>query len=570
MLARLSIRNIAIIESVEIEFGEGLNIITGETGAGKSILITSVGLILGNRITDPILRTGAQTGFIEAVFILSDISFVESTLENAGIELEPELIIKRTFSETGKNRHFVNGCSVSLSFLKELGSRLVDIHGQYDHQTLLHPENQLNVLDEYAKTTSFRTLMQEKYVALHDIGVEIEKISSAEKERAERAEFLKFQKNEIDEAGLTGVDEEALKKRQELLKSAEARSSLAGAAYQALYGEEGACLEKLATVLAALEEIEKHDSTLHGKTEELRAAFFAIEDISRFLREYFDQVTCLPEELMEIENKTSTLQSLKRKYGHSVEDILLKRDEIGAELDALGSAAGRKEALEKQCATPKKEIEEISTSLAEKREKAARHFKKEVERELRELKMGKVIFDVVFAYKEDPGSFVRLNGKPVFIHSKGIGQMGFFFSPNEGEENRPLSKIASGGELSRVMLALKKVLAEKDKTPVLIFDEIDTGISGGTAEIVGRKIKEVASCHQVFCITHLPQIASRGKNHFLIRKDVIDGKTKTRTDEISGQERVQEIARMAGGVEITDTTLKHAREMITRGAAGSS
>lgn len=566
MLKELRIKNYAIIDELNIEFKPGLNILTGETGAGKSIIIESLGLILGERASDEMIRSGEDSAQIEAVFDISKMKRIKETLLESGIEQEDEeLIIRRQVSRSGKNRSYVNGNIINLSGLKNIGDMLVDIHGQHEHQTLLHPENHCAVLDSFGDTEQLKDKCREGYQNFKNLQREMDDLINKERERIQRIDLLTFQREEIDKAELKPGEDGELKKEKNLLQNAEKLHQKATEAYDILYSSDGAVTEKLNAVITDISEINKIDSTMERVLENGRGVLFQVEDIALKIRDYMEKIEFNPNRLSEIDDRLAEISSLKRKYGSTIEDILKYRKQLDDDLLTLSRSQERKDTLSAEIESLKKELEKLYIELAEKREKAAEKFESQMEKELKELKMDKVRFNVNFSYEGDDSSFVKYKGKPVKIFPEGIGKIEFFFSPNIGEDLKPLSKIASGGEISRVMLSIKNILAFADSIPVMVFDEVDAGIGGGVAEVVGEKLKKVSKGRQVFCITHLPQIASRADAHFQITKNVSGGRTVTSVREISADDRVEEIARMAGGKVITEAARRHAEEMIKKG-----
>jgi DNA repair protein RecN (Recombination protein N) len=565
MLKELRIKNYAIIDELNLDFKPGLNILTGETGAGKSIIIESLGLILGERASDEAIRSGEDSASVEAVFDISQIKNIREILNKSGIETEDdEIIIRRQISRSGKNRSYINGNTVNLSSLKDIGNMLVDVHGQHEHQTLLYPENHSTVLDLFGNTLHLREKCREGYSSLQSLQIEMNDLINKERERVQRIDLLNFQKEEIDKAELKTGEDEEIKKEKNLLQNAERLHRYAAESYDILYSSEGSVTEKLNNIITAISELSKIDSETERFLNEGKEALFQIEDLAVRIRDYTDKIEFNPDRLSEIDDRLAEITALKRKYGASIEDILNYRKKIDEELEALSKNQERMDGLSAEIERLKKDLEKIATELASQREKASDRFESLIEKELKELKMEKVRFKVNFSYDDDDKSFIKYKGKSVKLFPEGIGKIEFFFSPNVGEDLKPLSKIASGGELSRVMLSIKNILTNKDYIPVLIFDEVDAGIGGGVADVVGEKLKKVSKGRQVFCITHLPQIASRADSHFQITKKASGGRTITTVMELEDEERIEEIARMAGGKVITDTARRHAEEMIIK------
>ena len=567
MIKEIRIRNFAIIENLAVTFDKGLNVLTGETGAGKSIIIDALNLLLGGRADTDSIRSGEANAFVEAVFDITDPITRDLVLES-GIEMEEgELLVKRQISNTGKNRCLLNDSPVTVSTLAKIGDRLVDLHGQHDHQTLLHPEVHVELLDLYGKCKSIR---DEFAGSFSDYQAQTKKLHSMkmdEQELLQKQEFLSFQLKEIDEAHLSEEEEEEVKTERNKLKHAgQIREGLQKS--QALLNDEGGSIvENLGQVLKELESVLNIDPELSETVERSRSAFYELEEVVESIRSYDRSLEFNPGRLEEIEDRLAEINGLKRKYGNDIAEILKRREEIAEELEQLASNEENMKALEDELKKKEMVIAKLAIELAEKRETAAKTLTKCVEKELKELSMGNVQLDVRFDYPADDEGFILFRKKRMKPTPTGLGSLEFLFSPNQGEELRPLAKIASGGELSRVMLALKSILNDQDTVPVMIFDEVDTGIGGRVAEKVGTKLQKVSNTKQVFCITHLPQIAGMAFSHFRVEKEVKGKRTRSTIRQLEQEERVEELARMSSGEKITDASLEHAREMLRPGNA---
>ena len=567
MIKEIRIRNFAIIENLAVSFEKGLNVLTGETGAGKSIIIDALNLLLGGRADTDSIRSGETNAFVEAVFEVTDLKTRDLILES-GIEMEEgELLVKRQISNTGKNRCLLNNCPVTVSTLSKIGDRLVDLHGQHDHQTLLHPEVHVELLDLYGKCKIIRDEFAENFSNHQAQTKKLRSMKMDEQELLQKQEFLSFQLKEIDEAHLSDEEEEEIKAERNKLKHAgQIREGLQKS--QALLTDEsGSIIENLGQELKELEAVQNIDPGLSEPVERSRSAFYELEEVVESLRNYDRSLEFNPSRLEEIEDRLAEISGLKRKYGNDIAKILKRREKIAEELEQLASNEEKMKALEDDLKQQEKVLSKLGTQLAEKRESAAKNLTRSVEKELKELSMGNVQLGVRFDYPPDPDGFIlfrkeKMKGTPI-----GLGSLEFLFSPNPGEELRPLAKIASGGELSRVMLALKSILNDQDTVPVMIFDEVDTGIGGGVAEKVGTKLQKVANTKQVFCITHLPQIAGMAFSHFRVEKEVKGKRTRSTIRQLEHEERVEELARMSSGKNITDASLEHAREMLRPGSA---
>ena len=562
MLKELMIKNFAIIDNLNVEFTSGLTALTGETGAGKSIIIDALNLILGGRADSNFIRTGESSATVESVFEIANTQTLD-ILSELGINANNgEVVLRRTISNTGKNRCLVNDCTVTVGVLARLGNRLVDIHGQHDHQALLNPEIHVDLLDLYGKTMDERNEFSKKYFEYLEDLRKIEDLRSKESDRMQREDLLRFQINEIDKANLSLGEEDLLKSEKNKLQYAEKIHGSVKLVLNLIAEKEGAVLDELGVAQRELESLPSLDPELGKQAERAQSAFCEIEELIEELRDYAHKIEFNPSRLEEIEDRLSEINGLKRKYGGDSALVLDHREKISNELDTLSCFQENMEKVQKDIKLHQTALSKISVILAEKREKTASVFKKNVEKELCDLGMKDVKLKVQFNYEEGDTNFVNFRDQKVKLNSTGLGSIEFLFSPNLGEDLKPLVKIASGGELSRLMLALKSNLNKQDTIPVMVFDEVDTGIGGKIAEVVGNKLKKIAVEKQVFCITHLPQIAGKAISHFVVFKTVREKRTYSGIRELSEHERVEEIARMSGGEKITETTLRHAREMI--------
>lgn len=581
MLKELKIHNFATIEDLTVAFHPGLNVLTGETGAGKSIIIDALNLILGGRADTDSIRTGEDSSTVEALFEVRDPQTLQ-LLNDSGIEMQDELlVIKRILSHGDKSRAYLNGGNATVSNLAKIGDRLVDIHGQHDHQTLLHPENHVELLDLHGKTMEKRLEFAAAYSEYQAQVLELEKMIQSERDRLQREDLLSFQVKEIDQANLVADEEDNLKTERNRLRHSEKLHQAIDRAQNLITEADGSILELLGTVNNELAPLAKIDPALEKQVERGRTAYYEIQELAEELRDYIRSIEFSPSRLEEIEDRVAEINGLKRKYGADIAQVLAYREKIAAELASITSYQERLAALKEDLRRRETQVGKLAIALAEKREEAAVELKKKVEKELRDLNMKHVQFGVRFDYGQAPadtngsdpsasavsdsgapGGFTTFRKLKVKFSSTGLGAIEFLFSPNPGEDLRPLAKIISGGELSRVMLALKTILNEQDTIPVLIFDEVDAGIGGKVAEKTGSKLKKLAEHKQVFCITHLPQIAGMAETHYRVQKDVSGKRTRTEIVELDYDQRVEEIARMSGGEKITEATLKYAKEMI--------
>ena len=554
MLTDLSIKNVAIIDTLHVAFHPGLTVLTGETGAGKSIIIDAVNLVLGERATSDLIRTGADEASVEAVFDLTDAPAAVAALAEMGIDSDGELLVKRTLSRAGKNRVFLNGSPATLGVLAESTRQLVNIYGQHESQTLLKTDNHLELLDDFAglaeRVASFRAL----YDDYQDATAALQRLAEGEREAVRRLDLLSFQCEEIAKAALKPGDDEALEQERQLLAHAERLLAVSQGGYDILYGGEGALLGQLRRVLQSVSEIRGIDATLAPVVESLESGYATLEDAALTLRDYAGRIEADPERLAAIDDQLDLIGRLKKKYGGTIEEILAYKREIDAELSLLSDREGSMAALQERRDRAAAALRSHGAELTRQRQAAAERLAAAMTGELQQLAMANARFTVQLAAVDEP----RPNG---------FDRAEFMFAPNPGEAPKSLARIASGGELSRLMLALKQVHPQSD-VPTLIFDEVDTGIGGATSALVGQKLQRVAQGQQVLCITHLPQVAAGGDHHLRVEKRVQDGRTSTAVVLLDAEERTRELARMLGGVTITDTTLAHARELISQSRPG--
>jgi DNA repair protein RecN (Recombination protein N) len=548
MLTDLSITNIAIIDKLHLTLRPGLTVLTGETGAGKSIIIDAVGLIMGGRASVDLIRSGLDEATVEAIFDISDRPEVQQCLEVAGLEAGPELLVKRTISRSGKNRIFINGGMATLALLTDVSARLINIYGQHESQTLLRTDNQLALLDAFAGTATLREEFAGIFRSHTTICERLENLDTQEREAARRLDLLAFQSDEIAAANLKTGEEEELEEQRQILASAGKLSSVSGEAFEVLYGGDGAILGQLRRISASIREIASIDHGLADLAAALEEAYLQLEDSAISLRDYTTRVESDPAALQQADDRLDQIGRLKRKYGATVEEVLSFKLQIDAELEELRGREHDRQNLESERDSLMEQLRSSGADLTARRTTHVAKLKRSLETEAHQLAMKGAIVEPALEPLPEP-------------RSTGFERVEFLFSPNPGEPPRPLAKIASGGELSRLMLAFKQVLPEGD-VPTLVFDEVDTGISGATSELVGRKLKNVAARQQVLCITHLPQVASFADQHLRVEKQVKDGRTTTGITVLDRTERTREIARMLAGEKITDSALTHAAEML--------
>ena len=562
MLSLLKIRNIALIDELEIEFAGGLNLLTGETGSGKSIIVDSLGALTGERVSSDLIKEGTTQAQIEGLFAVRTNNELRATFEESGIEAdeadEIDLIVRRELSATGKNRIFVNNQLVTQAFLKRIGAFLVDIHGQGEQTTLFNPSNHLEILDEYANLKAERARVAEHYRAMAQIRSEIESLREDEAQKLQLVDILQFQVDEIGRAKLQPGEDEALEEEKRRLSNVEKLSSLSDESYALLYENEEATVATLEKVVKRVAELAEYESSFAEYAESLATAQAVLEDLAFAVRDFRNSLEYSPERLEEIENRLAEIARLKRKYGGSIEAILAHFAESEERLRNIETAELREEELRRELKKRRDEYLKGASDLHAKREKAARKFEKETEANLKAVALEKARFEVRI---DAPGDLSEEASDRAFT-AKGFDAVEFYFSANVGESPKPLARVASGGEASRLMLILKTTAKMKDGEKAVVFDEIDTGIGGRVAEAVGLKLKELAKTQQVLCVTHQPQVASLADQHYLVQKETVKNRTEVRVRELSEAEQIEEIARMLAGERITDTARQHAREMI--------
>jgi DNA repair protein RecN (Recombination protein N) len=565
MLKELSIRNFAIIDDLHIDFSDGLTILSGETGAGKSIILNAVNLLLGSRASAELVRTGAESAELEALFQISSTSSVAQIMSANGYDPGEGLLIRRLISRSDSNRVYVNGRLATIGLLTAITENLASISGQHVHQGLLKEDQHLLILDQFGSLTARRRKVTDDYHQILPLIDKLNRLNSTRQRQDEHRKLLAFQRNEITAAGLAPGEDAELEQERLRLKNAEALYQTVHSSIEELYGASGSVIERLSEVKKNLETAGRIDSQLKTKAETLASASFQIEDLTDELRSHLNLIQMDDQRLEAVEERLDVLNKLKRKYGGSLEAVSSQLETIEAELSEVENIGKQIEKLEEQLIKLHDQLARRALKLSQKRNETAKDLARKVVEELGSLKMSQTEFKaVLYPLAADEKTNPYLTAKNYCMTESGIDRASFMIAPNPGEELKPLASIASGGELSRVVLALKAILAESDAVETIVFDEVDAGIGGGTAEVVGRKLSDLARHHQIICITHLPQIAKFGEHHFSISKHVDDGRTKTAIQPLSREDRTKEIARMLGGEKITQTTLDHARELLGR------
>lgn len=566
MLVQLHIENYALVEHVLVEFGAGFNVLTGETGAGKSLIIGALGLALGQRAHTDMLSADAKPTLVEALFDLNAYPHLPDTLTALGLRVtEPTLLLKRVLTKSG-SRCYINTQLATVALLQQTGQYLVDILGQHQQQTLRQSEQQLAWLDSFGKLHDDRAAYREAYQRYHALLQAYRQLRQDAQQRQQRLELLQFQLQEIDQAQLQPGEDERLAQERHLLLNAERLYALAQDGYSTLYGDEPSALSLVAAALDKLVHLTSLDPSQQALHADLQQSYYVIEEVARSLHAYGTQMDVDPRRLQSVEDRLAEIARLQRKYGPTIAAILAHADTLRAEQQRWEQHGTQLAGLTTELAQARQTLHALALTLSDKRQAAAARFAQAVQRELRELNMANTVFEVAHSVRQQAQGEVQVGDRRVALGVDGMDEIEYRFSPNPGQAPRPIARIASGGELSRLMLALKSLLAREDHIPTLIFDEVDAGIGGKTARIVGEKLRHIAQAHQVLCITHLPQIASHGELHYRIAKSVHASHTTTDIQPLSFAERVEEIARMSGGTDITETTRKHAHEMLTHRA----
>ncbi len=566
MLAELQIRNFAIIDELSVSFNPGLTVITGETGAGKSILVNAVNLLLGSRGSADLIRSGTQEAMVAGLF-----NFTDEAPEILAKFKGPEVLVKRNLSTTGRNRVYINGQMATVGLLADLCRGLVSVSGQHEHQLFLEPEAHLDIIDRFGGLEKKRKAYEETFSELKRVRGELRRLRRQALERREKEELRRFQLKEIDSGRIQMDEEVQLGEERERLRHVDSLQHGASTAHQLLYSESGAVLEEVFQCQKILADLSRLDDTLKPVAETLEGIRHQVEDVSLILRDYSQKIQADPARLEWVEDRLHTLRGLMRKYGGSTRAVLEHADRLRQELEATENAEVEIGAKEEALESIGQQTLSEALELSKDRRKTANRFSRAVEKSLVSLDMPNCRFEVRFDLEEGSaaaGTFgastesVRID--EYLLDERGVDRAAFFFSANPGEEVRPMAKIASGGELSRIVLALKELMARESVHETLIFDEVDAGIGGRTADRVGQRLRALSRKHQVVCITHLPQIACYGKYHFVVRKSTRRSRTITAMKELAEKERVEEIARMLGGARISAKTRAHASEMLTQ------
>ncbi len=571
MLKTLLIKNYALIEEIGVEFESGLNIITGETGAGKSILIDALSLVLGGRANSDVIRRGADKAVVEALFGMSGNKRVKDLIQGQDLEVGHELILRREISAKGHNRCFVNDTPVTLSLMQAVGDLLVDLHGQHDHQSLLRVETHIDLLDDFGGLSGLREEYAASYDRLTQSFTELEELQARERQLRERKDLYEFQIQEIDAMMPQRGEEEALETELRILENSEKLFEATSHLHQVLYEGEQAVYDQLVLARNQLEDLSRIDKTFDDVKNECASAVAIVSEVAKFIQSYNSKIEFNPERLEQIRDRLGKLSLLKKKYGGSVDAIIEHREKIGQEFALAENFEGEMKKLKERIEGERRTCSAAAQRLSAKRREHVGRIDNSVVAELAKLGISNARFDV----KVENRLMGKTNGSPQPLRAyvklgrefyeatpKGIDMVEFHISTNLGEDLKPLVKVASGGEISRIMLALKTILAKSERLPLLIFDEIDVGVSGRIALAVGKSLKSLSQFHQVIAITHLPQIAGLADTHFVVEKLEREKRTRTRLRKLELEERVEEVAKLMSGTQITDAGIKGARELM--------
>ncbi len=552
MLSLLKIKNIALIDELAIEFGQGLNLLTGETGSGKSIIVDSLGALTGERVSNDLIKEGEQSASIEGLFTVNIGDELRAMLDDGGVGVDDELIIRRELSLTGKNRVFINGQLVTQGFLKTIGAFLVDIHGQGEQAALYDVENHIELLDDFASVDAQKENVAVAFGSWSAIKTEIASLEKDTAEKLQLLDILRFQTNEIQAAGLQPGEDVELEEEKLRLNNVEKLTSLSGEAFDLLYDDPRSTAVTLEKAERRITELSEYESRFAEYAEGLKAARAVIDDLANEVRGFSSHLEFSPERLNEIENRLAEITRLKRKYGDSIDAVLEHLSASESRMQNIETAEFREEELNKKLVELREAYVSQASELHRARKTVAMKFEKTVEENLKAVAMENARFEVRIEAGEADNSFT----------AKGFDSVEFYFSANSGESPKPLVRVASGGEASRLMLVVKTVSHSDEIRKTSVFDEVDVGIGGRVAEAVGRKLKSLAATQQVLCVTHQPQIASLADHHFIVEKETVSGRTLVKARPLAQPEQVEEIARMLAGEQITDQARENARVML--------
>lgn len=567
MLKSLEIKDYALIDHISVEFEKGLNIITGETGAGKSILIDAMSLLLGERASTEVVRKGAQKSFVEGIFDVEHNKKVKSLLEENEIDYQSELIIRREISLKGSNRCFVNDSPVSLNVIKSIGDLLVDLHGQHEHQSLLRTETHIEFLDEFADNYKLIEEYRIKYSELNSRQLQLKELIGKEDSLKGKREIYSFQLKEIDAVNPQPDEDELISNELNILENSEKLLQLTDEVYTKLYDGEPSVIDLLGETKHKLNQLSGIDKSFLESESECGSALAIVKELANSLRSYKSRIDVDPAAVEEKRERLGAINLLKKKYGGSISKIVEHKQKIIKELDLVDNFNIAISELEKEINLLRKSAGEAAEKLSASRKKISVKVESEVKKVLNQLGVPEAVFKVNINQTEaekNSGHYLIVKNKSYFSDENGIDTVEFFISTNAGEDVKPLVKVASGGEVSRIMLSLKTILAKSDKLPLLIFDEIDTGVSGRIAQKVGAALKDLASFHQIISITHLPQIAGMADHHYTVEKKQIDNRAISSIKKLSESERINEIAKLISGEELSKASIESAKQLIAK------
>lgn len=571
MLTSLKVQNYALLNEIEITFGPGLTILTGETGSGKSILVGALGLILGGRATADSIRTGAPSATVEGLFEWTpELSEPALPAELDFDTTDGSLVIRRDITRDGRNRCLVNGHLATVATLKRLGEALVDLHGQHDHQSLLDPKTHIGFLDGPGEISEAKDLVAAAYELFSDRIEALRRLDDDIRVANERRELFQYQLAELNDADVSVGEDAVLERELTILQHAGVLIQTAAETVDTLSQSEHSIIDRVGHIIRSMEDMERIDGSLGEIVGTARSARYQLEDVVAYLQSYRDHIDFDPERLSEIQDRLELLKQFKRKYGSTLEEVCAHRDRIAEEISQIETADNRRDGLQREVEQCRVSLTILARALSKARHQLASLLEQRVMEELAELGMPKTRFQVRLDWRPDQNGPLFIDGARYLVDASGMDQVEFMISPNLGEELKPLASIASGGEISRIMLALKVILAQSDRIGTLVFDEIDIGIGGRVAESVGQKLNGLSRSHQVLCITHLHQVACWGDAHLTVAKQALHGRTVTQISQLDSEGRVQEIARMLAGETVDELAVTHAREMLRRAALSVS
>lgn len=564
MIKSIYIKDFALIDELDVQFENGLNILTGQTGAGKSIIIGALNMILGERADTEVIRQGADKAISEATIDVGKDDYLEKLLTENAVEFSEELILRREIRQKG-SRAFINDTPVNIAVLKQVGDQLVDLHGQHDHQMLLKDENHMGVIDRFDSVEPVKEVYQEEYRAMADLQKELRNLKRRERELKEKTELYQFQVQELESAELDAFEEEELEAEMNLLDNAEDLDQKAGAIADIGNGDDVSLIEMLNTIKLHLEDMARIEPEFKTYLDEVTTARISIQEAVQFAERYRDRIEFNPQRLETLRKRQSELNRLQKKYMRSIPELISYYKEIKSELNVAENFDLEIERIESRIRDQAEKLKQSATALHDKRLEVGRQLSADIVDALKNLGILNGQFQVDVQWNESEKGWFELNGRRVECTEEGCDDVRFFISTNKGEQPKPLAKIASGGEISRVMLSLKSILAKQHHLPVMIFDEIDTGISGNISEKVGREMRKLSEHCQIIAITHQPQIASQAHKHYRVEKIEQEQRTITRITPLTDEEHIHEVASLMSGEEITDSALTSAKELIDRG-----